>query len=152
MTGRRYAWVLVLAGTLALPIGVPAARAERPAETAAAFGLLGTWAVDCALPPSFANTYLTYSAAPGGNIAHHRDFGVQRSIAEIQHASLTAGGIELVAYFPALAQSRQMTIARSADDRIRTISDGFITTNEFTVRDGILLATGTAAPWHVRCR
>jgi hypothetical protein len=138
---------------LLLALGQSAvARAETPAETAAAFGLLGTWAVDCRLPPSAANGYLTYAATPGGNIAHDRDFGSQRNIGEVVRASLTAGGIDLVVFFPVSAQSRQITIARAADGRLRTIADSFINSNEYAIRDGKLLATGTEMPWQMRCR
>jgi hypothetical protein len=129
-----------------------AARAETPAETAAAFGLLGTWAVDCRLPPSLANAYLTFAATPGGNIAHDRDFGSQRNIGEVVRASLTAGGIDLVVFFPVSAQSRQITITKAGDGRMRTIADSFINSNEYAVRDGKLLATGTEMPWQMRCR
>ena len=127
-------------------------RAETPAETAAAFGLLGTWAVDCRLPPSLANAYLSYVATPGGNIAHDRDFGSQRNVGEIMRASLTAGGIDLVVFFPVTAQSRQITITKAADGRMRTIADSFINSNEYAVRDGKLLATGAEMPWQMRCR
>jgi hypothetical protein len=144
---RRFALVLAGLGLLSGP-----GRAETPAETAAAFGLLGTWAVDCRLPPSLANGYLTYVATPGGNIAHDRDFGSQRNIGEVVRASLTAGGIDLVVYFPVNAQSRQITITKAADGRMRTIADSFINSNEYAVRDGKLLATGADMPWQMRCR
>jgi hypothetical protein len=50
------------------------------------------------------------------------------------------------------AQSRQITIARAADGRLRTIADSFINSNEYAIRDGKLLATGTEMPWQMRCR
>jgi hypothetical protein len=144
---HRSARLVLALGLLSGP-----ARAETPAETAAAFGLLGTWAVDCRLPPSLANGYMTYVAAPGGNVAHDRDFGSQRNVGEIVRASLTAGGIDLVVFFPVTAQSRQITLAKSADGRMRTIADSFINSNEYAVRDGKLLATGVDMPWQMRCR
>jgi hypothetical protein len=148
MTSRMHRFALAFASLL---MGLGQARAETPAETAAAFGLLGTWAVDCRLPPSLANGYLTYAATPGGNIAHDRDFGSQRNVGEVVRASLTAGGIDLVVFFPVPAQSRQITITK-ADGRMRTIADSFINANEYAVRDGVLLATGTQMPWQMRCR
>ena len=117
MTRRTSRLVLLFVSLLAGLCQTPSARAETPAETAAAFGLLGTWAVDCRLPPSLGNGYLTYAAAPGGNIAHDRDFGSQRNVGEVVRASLTAGGIDLVVFFPVSAQSRQITIAKAADGR-----------------------------------
>jgi len=149
MTSPMHRFTLALVGLL---MSLGPARAETPAETAAAFGLLGTWAVDCRLPPSLANGYLTYAATPGGNIAHDRDFGSQRNVGEVVRASLTAGGIDLVVFFPVSAQSRQITITKAADGRMRTIADSFINANEYAVRDGVLLATGTQMPWQMRCR
>ena len=62
MTRRTSRSVLLFVSLLLVLCQTPAARAETPAETAAAFGLLGTWAVDCRLPPSLGNGYLTYAA------------------------------------------------------------------------------------------
>src|SRR4030095_14340935 len=64
MTSRMHRFALAFASLL---MGLGQARAETPAETAAAFGLLGTWAVDCRMPPSVANGYLTYARTPGAN-------------------------------------------------------------------------------------
>src|SRR5262245_11624773 len=149
MTFPMHRSLLVLVG-LALLSGP--GRAETPAETAAAFGLLGTWAVDCRFPPSVGNGYMTWVAAPGGNIAHDRDFGSQRNVGEVMRASLTAGGIDLVVFFPATAQSRPSTIDRAPDGRLRPLADSFINSNEYAVRDGKLLATGADMPWQMRCR
>jgi hypothetical protein len=147
----RMHWFILAFASFVVALHHAPARAETPAETAAAFGLLGTWAVDCRLPPSLANAYLTYAATPGGNIAHDRDFGSQRNIGEVVRASLTAGGIDLVVFFPVSAQSRQITIAKAGDGRMRTIADSFISSKEYAVRDGKLLATGTEMPWQMRC-
>jgi|SRR5689334_11015031 hypothetical protein len=155
MTPRMHRLAVALVGPLgllSLLLGSGQARAETPAQTAAAFGLLGTWAVDCRLPPSIANAWLTYAATPGGNIAHDRDFGSQRNIGEVVRATLTAGGIDLVVFFPVSAQSRQITITKAGDGRMRTMTDSFINANEYAVRDGVLLATGTQMPWQMRCR
>jgi hypothetical protein len=55
-------------------------------------------------------------------------------------------------FFPAAAQSRQITIAKTADGRLRTIADGFISSNAYAIRDGRLLATGADMPWQMRCQ
>ena len=138
-----------MAGALIL---APIAHAETVAETAAAWGLMGTWAADCRLPPSEINGYLSYAAAPGGRLAHERDFGLRRDVADVLRATLAVGGIELVVYFPAAAQTRQIIIAKSPDGRLRVVSDAFPSTNEYAVRDGKLAASGTDTPWQARCR
>ena len=60
--------------------------------------------------------------------------------------------VAVISVFPVSAQSRQITITKAADDRMRTIADSFINANEYAVRDGVLLATGTQMPWQMRCR
>jgi hypothetical protein len=89
---------------------------------------------------------------PAAIIAHDRDFGSQRNIGEVVRASPTAGGIDLVVFFPVNAQSRRITVSRAGDGRMRTIADTFISTNEYAVRDGKRLATGVDMPWQMRCR
>src|SRR5262245_17363457 len=63
------------------------AHAESVAETAAAWGLMGTWATDCRLPPSEGNSYLSYAVASGGRLAHERDVGFRRDVAEVLRAT-----------------------------------------------------------------
>jgi hypothetical protein len=139
----------VLASALAL---ASMAHAENPAETAAAWGLMGTWAADCRLPPSENNTYLSYVAASGGRLTHERDAGIRRDVADVVRTTLAVGGIDLVVYFPAAAQTRQLTIAKSPDGRLRVLADAFVNTNEFAVRDGKVGGTGEDTPWQSKCR
>src|SRR5262249_32466516 len=109
--------------------------------------------------PSLANGYLSYVATPGGNIAHDRDFGSQRNTGEVVRAALTAGGIDLVVFFPASAQSRQITLAKTADGRLRIITDALITTNESPLPTtkasaagaGRRLSAGPDWPGQMRC-
>src|SRR5215475_7969036 len=114
MNIAAHRWLVLAGVSLAIASG-SAARAETPAETAAAFG-------------------------------------PQRNTGEVVRAALTAGGIDLVVFFPASAQSRQITLAKTADGRLRIITDAFITTKEYAIRDGKLLSTGTDMPWQMRCR
>ena len=111
MTSRMHRFALAFASLL---MGLGQARAETPAETAAAFGLLGTWAVDCRLPPSVANGYLTYAATPGGNIAHDRDFGSQRNVGEVVRASLTARFSSASSSRPSAPVSRKPAVSTTA--------------------------------------
>lgn len=142
-------WAALLAAMVALG---PAAHAETAAETAAAWGLLGTWSLDCRLPPSEGNSYMSYVVMPGGRLAHERDFGGRRDANEVLRAMLGVGGIDLTVYFPASAQTRQITLARSPDGRVRAIADSLLSSNEFAIWDGRFIATGTETPWQVRCR
>lgn len=140
---------MLLAAAILLPA---AARAESAAQAAAAWGLVGTWAFDCRLPPSEGNGYLTYQVTPAGGLAHERDFGRRRDANEVLRAAEAVGGLELTVYFPASAQTRQMVLAKTADGRVRLVSETFASTGEAAVRDGKVAATGADTPWQMRCR
>ena len=149
MLSRSHRLAVLLAAAMALPTS---ARAETAAEAAAAWGLVGTWAFDCRLPPSEGNGYLTYQVTPAGGLAHERDFGRRRDANEVLRAAESVGGLELTVYFPAAAQTRQLVLARSADGRMRLVSETLASTGEVAVRDGKIASTGTDTPWQVRCR
>jgi hypothetical protein len=57
--------VLVLGSMLALP---PLARAQSPRDVLRDFGLLGTWATDCARPSDKDNFYAIYAGMPNGKV------------------------------------------------------------------------------------
>jgi hypothetical protein len=74
----------LLAGlALALVFSLALARdasAETVAQTASKWGLIGTWALDCSLPPDRGKgALLAYEVAPGGRVVHRRNFGDVRT-------------------------------------------------------------------------
>lgn len=140
---------LLFAGALAL---TQPAHAETAVETAAAWGLLGTWSLDCRLPPSEGNGYVSFMAMPGGRLMHERDFGGRRDANDVLRVTLGVGGIDLTIYFPASAQTRLITVARTPDGRLRTMSESLPNSNEFAIWDGKFAATGIETPWQMRCR
>ncbi len=149
MAERAHKLGLLFAGALAL---TQPAHAETAAETAAAWGLLGTWSLDCGLPPSGGNGYMSYVAVSGGRLVHERDFGGWRDANEVLRVTLGVGGIDLTVYFLASAQTRQITIAKGPDGRVRATSESLVNSNEFAISDGKFTATGTDTPWQMRCR
>jgi hypothetical protein len=148
MTKRSCRLGLVFAGALAL---AQTAQAETAVETAAAWGLLGTWSLDCRVPPSEGNGYISYVAMPGGRLVHERDFGGRRDANDVLRAALGVGGIDLTIYFPASAQTRQITLAKGPGG-VRALSESLLNSNEFAVSDGRFTATGAETPWLMRCR
>jgi hypothetical protein len=149
MTPRAHKLGLLFAGVLALPT---VTLAETVADTAADWGLVGVWALDCRLPPSQGNAYQAYVVASGGRLVHERDFGLRQDAGDVLRATLAVGGIDLLVYFPASAQTRLITLAKSPDGRLRILSDSFTSTNEYAVRDGKFAGTGIDTPWQMRCR
>ena len=139
--------VLALAFCLALP---DAAAAQSVADTIGAWGLLGTWALDCTRPASQSGSLLTY-AIRQGEAVHLRDFGDTQDENEILSAKRAAdGSIELRVRFPHIDQTRDFALMKGPDGRIRSKfnrgPDG-----SYTIRDGAFVANGARTPWQSRC-
>src|SRR5262245_21110283 len=100
--------VLMLTPLLALPKN---AEAQNVEVTVKRWGLLGTWARDCAQPASNSNGYLSYVVRTPGKVSHERSFGDAQDVNEVQQARTGHGGwLELVVNFPGLSQTRKYTL------------------------------------------
>ena len=66
-------WGACLAAVLAIAIvataSVETANAQSVADTVAEFGLIGTWAADCAQPASTSNFLTVYAIKPSGEVS-----------------------------------------------------------------------------------
>jgi hypothetical protein len=144
-----YPCALVLLAIVALP---EASLAQMVAETASRWGLLGTWRLDCSAPVSRSDGELQY-VVRGGKLFHDREFGDVRDSGSVMSATRKAdGSIELVVNFVSFSQTRQYSMIKGGDGRIRSISNRNVDTNEYTIRDGKFTANGNATPWQTRCR
>ncbi len=91
----------------------PLARAEALAATVERWGLLGSWAVDCAARPDRdKGALLTYELRKDGRVMYRRDFGDAKDESEVVSATVNAEGLlsNVMVYFPSL----------HSDTRIRT--------------------------------
>jgi len=146
-SARLFALVL-----LAVLITSEASLAQTNAETASKWGLLGNWRFDCSTPPSRDDGRLTY-AVRGGKLFHDRDFGDAKDSNAVMLATRkTDGSLELVVNFVSLKQTRQYSLIKGSDGRLRAISNRNVDTNEYTVVDGKLTANGNEMRWQIRCR
>ena len=148
--------IAVSACVLALAMGdwlfwpVPAA-AQTASDVIEKWGLLGTWAADCNLPPSRQNGYLAY-VRRGGVVAHERDFGDARDSNEIVAATITAdGSVDVTINFVNFSEIRTMTVIKGADGRYRVTSNRD-SKGVYSVKNGILLGSGNPTKWVNRCR
>lgn len=133
--------------------GSPLQAREGPdAQAAQQWGLIGTWAIDCRLPAGRSNDHLSYLIEPTGGVRHHRNFGDAQDVNDVQALRLLPdGSIEVTVHFRAFGQTRAWTIAKGRDGRSRTMSNHRVGTDDWSVRDGVLVHSGRPTQWLTRC-
>lgn len=141
----------IAAGTLWAAIA-PAAGAETLVATVEQWGLLGSWAVDCAARPGRdKGALLTYEIRKDGRVMYRRDFGEARDENEVVSATVNAEGLlNVMVYFPSLRQAREFGLLLSKDGSLRAIYNRS-ERGEYTIRDGKYIATGAPTPAQQRC-
>lgn len=128
------------------------ARAETLAATVEQWGLLGSWAVDCAARPDRdKGALLTYEIQKDGRVTYRRNFGDARDENEVVSATVNAEGLlNLMVFFPSLHQTREFGLLLAKDGSLRAIynrSDR----GEYTISDGKYVKTGAPTPPQQRC-
>ena len=151
-------WGACLAAALAMAT-VETANAQSVANTVAEFGLIGTWATDCAQPPS-TNNYLTiYAIKTSGEVSrtYYDAPGHVLNNYKITSAKRQAGDMlsyEQVWEFegsPAnIAGNRMQVLLNMVDSKYQIVSsqgsDG-----SFFVKDRKFPGSGDESPWQFRC-
>ncbi|MBR0810995.1 hypothetical protein JQ544_05645 [Bradyrhizobium diazoefficiens] len=130
----------------------PAAAAGTLAATVEQWGLLGSWAVDCAARPDRdKGALLTYEIRKDGRVMYRRNFGEARDENEIVSATVNADGLlSMMVYFPSLRQTREFGLLLAKDGSLRAIYNRS-ERGEYTIRDGKYIATGSPTPLQQRC-
>jgi len=130
----------------------PAAGAESLAATVEQWGLLGSWAVDCAARPDRdKGALLTYEIRKDGRVMYRRDFGEARDENEVVSATVEAEGLlNVMVYFPSLHQAREFGLLLAKDDSLCAIYNRS-ERGVYTIRDGKYVATGAPTPSQQRC-
>jgi hypothetical protein len=130
----------------------PAAAAGTLAATVEQWGLLGSWAVDCAARPDRdKGALLTYEIRKDGRVMYRRNFGEARDENEIVSATVNADGLlNMMVYFPSLRQTREFGLLLAKDGSLRAIYNRS-ERGEYTIRDGKYIATGAPTPLQQRC-
>ncbi|OAF15945.1 hypothetical protein AXW67_14095 [Bradyrhizobium neotropicale] len=128
------------------------AGAETLATTVEQWGLLGSWSVDCALPPGRdRGAVLTYEIRPDGRVMYRRNFGEAKDDSEVVAASINAEGLlNLMVFFPSLHQTREFGLLLSKDGDLRAIYNRS-ERGDYTIRDGKYVKTGAPTPAQHRC-
>jgi hypothetical protein len=130
----------------------PAAGAESLAATVEQWGLLGSWAVDCAgRPDREKGALLTYEIRKDGRVMYRRNFGEAKDENEVVSAMVNADGLlNVMVYFPLLQQTREFGLLLSKQGSLRAIYNRS-ERGEYTIRDGKYVATGAPTPSQQRC-
>jgi hypothetical protein len=138
---------------------VEAANAQSVADTVAEFGLIGTWATDCAQPASTSNFLTVYAIKPSGEVS--RTYYDQPShiynnykITSAKRQTPDMLSYEQVWDFdgsPAnIAGDRVRVLLKLADGKFQIVSsqgsDG-----SFFVKDRKFPSSGDESPWQSRC-
>lgn len=142
---------------MALVATAPAsAQQQEPAGAVLErWGLVGTWAVRCDLPPSDGNSHLRYVVEADGRAFHLRDLGDKfaRDRSEILSASIAGdGAIHVTINFASLKQIRIIEFAKIAGNpnQLRAMAnrqaDG-----PYSVQDGRFKSNGRETPAQTRC-
>jgi hypothetical protein len=142
---------LLLATLLASSV-VPRAMAEDAADVARHWGLIGTWAIDCAKPAKKGqgNT-ISYEITSDGSLIYRRDFDAADNNEIVQARVEPDNTLTLSIVMPAFNQTRENGIAMQSDGSIHSVfsrgEDG-----TYTIRDGRFVANGKPTPELRRCR
>jgi hypothetical protein len=130
----------------------PAAGAESLAATVEQWGLLGSWAIDCAVRPDRdKGALLIYEIRKDGRVMYQRNFGETKDENEVVSATVSADGmLNVMVYFPSLQQTREFGLLLSKQGSLRAIYNRS-ERGEYTIRDAKYVATGAPTPAQQRC-
>jgi len=126
--------------------------ANSASDTAANWGLLGTWEIACGAPPSVQNLVLGW-VVRDGKLYHERNWGAGKDSPEATAASVMPdGSLVLTVRFDAERRIRQFALVKRDNDHIQTVWNKNVSPEEYIVRDGKFTATGEATQIQTRCR
>ncbi len=150
MNGRSFRFALASLVSLSLSFG---ASADTVADTAVMWGLIGSWSLDCSLPPDRnKGALLAYEIDTDGRLRHRRDFGDVRDESRVVSAEVSSDGmLNLRVFFPALKQTREFGMIMQDDGTMRTIYNRN-PKGEYSIRNGKFTANGNPTPAQHRCR
>ena len=119
------------------------AAAATVAETVGAWGLIGSWSLDCsAAPDRSRGAVLAYEIASGGRVIHRRDFGDTTDESEVVAAELSGDGmLNLRVFFPKLKQTREYGFVMEPDFTLRAVYNRS-QKGEYTIKGGKFTANG----------
>jgi hypothetical protein len=151
-------WGACLVVALAM-VTAETANAQSAADTVAEFGLIGTWATDCAQPPSTSNYLTIYAIKPSGEVSRSYYDAPGHVLNTYKITSAKRQARDMLSYeqvwdfagAPAnIAGNRMQVLLNMVDNKYQIVSsqgsDG-----SFFVKDRKFPGSGDASPWQSRC-
>jgi hypothetical protein len=152
-------WGACLAAVLATA-AVETANAQSVADTVAEFGLIGTWATDCAQPASSSNFLTVYAIKPSGEVSRthydkpdhvHDNYKITSAKRQAPDMLLYEQVWDLESSPADVAGNRMQVLLNMVDDKYQIVSsqgsDG-----SFFVKDRKFPNSGDASPWQSKCQ
>jgi len=148
---------LLRAALLAVALVWPGAvLGQSPQQTAASWGLMGTWTFDCSAPPAEDN--ITYKYVRRNNqLFLDRDYGgtMQDSNTITSLRVVASDQIEYLVSFGSTQppSTRYHRWLKHPDGRrIRVFTNRNVATGEVVIDNGKFTASGAESGWFTRCR
>ena len=152
-------WGACLAAALAMA-SVETANAQSVANTIAEFGLIGTWAADCAQPASTSNFLTVYAIKPSGEVSRTYYDQPDHVYNNYKITSAKRQASDMLSYeqvwdfkgSPAnIAGDRVQVLLNMVDNKFQIVSsqgsDG-----SFFVKDRKFSGSGDESPWQSKCQ
>ena len=116
------------------------------------FGLLGTWAIECALPASSENEYSIYAVSPSGGatLSYARGGPYRDIVYEIQTATLAASGRLALRVLGLPGRYTVDLVLLKEGDTVRVWSS-HTPDGRMLVIDGVITGNGRPSPRFTRC-
>jgi hypothetical protein len=140
---------LAAAATLALLLLPRAADAESVQQVAGAFGLIGSWAIDCSKPASAAAPRIRYAATPDGGVMRERVDGAAHGAGTpfLAAARLAPDQLEVDYRYEERVIHLVLEMRNGKHRGLNSWIDGGAPLME----DGVVLANNRRAPWLEKC-
>lgn len=127
------------------------ASADNPADVARDWGLLGTWAIDCAKPAKKGKgNIISYEIGSGGELIYRRDHDTADINAVLDARIASDETLVLSIEMPQYRQIRENGVIKEADGSIRSLynrgQDG-----TYSIRDSRFVANGASTPRLRKC-
>ena len=137
---------LCLATVLVLT-SLPHASANPAVDVARDWGLLGTWAGDCAAPLKL----YSFEISLRRKLIYRRDHSSAQKYEIVDARVGPENTIVLATRFPALKDIRESAMIKNADGSIQALYSLSRGDGSYAIKDSVVVATGDPAPVLHRC-